>query len=195
MLRHWRANVDLQIIEDVTACSRYLTKYVAKCEPRSIPASEIYSKCVSSINPSISDPTKTVIRKYMIQSVGERDFSAQETAHLLQSLPLYSCSFNFVTVSLDGNRRVLTTRSAEDLATEPSLLDSYANRMEYYAASFPDVNSLHLVQFVSKYSVSKADTRTNPVVVYKMYLQFELVELYRKYVNFSQNSCYSVVSV
>ena len=88
MLRHWRANVDLQIIVDVTACSRYLTKYVAKSEPRSIPASEIYSKCVSSINFSNSDPTKTVIRKCMIQSVGERDFSAQETAHLLQSLPL-----------------------------------------------------------------------------------------------------------
>ena len=71
MLRHWRANVDLQIIVDVTACSRYLSKYVAKSEPRSMPASEIYSKCVSSINPSISDPTKTVIRKCLIQSSGK----------------------------------------------------------------------------------------------------------------------------
>ena len=33
MLRHWRANVDLQITVDVTACSRYLSKYVAKSEP------------------------------------------------------------------------------------------------------------------------------------------------------------------
>ena len=39
--------------------------------------------------------------------------------------------------------------------------------MEYYATSFPDVNSLNLVQFVSKYSVSKAELRerTQHVIV------------------------------
>jgi len=120
---------------------------------RSMPASEIYSKCVSSINPSVTDPTKTVIRKCLIQSVGERDFSAQETAHLLLSLPLYRCTFNFVTVSLDGNRKVRPVTNAsgsEDLATELSLLDTYAIRMEHYSTTFPDVISLNLVQFCIK---------------------------------------------
>ena len=32
MLQHWRANVDLQIIVDVQACARYMTKYAAKGE-------------------------------------------------------------------------------------------------------------------------------------------------------------------
>ena len=40
----------------------------------------------------------------MVRSVGERDFSAQETAHQLVSLPLVACSFSFVTLSLDGGR-------------------------------------------------------------------------------------------
>ena len=36
----------------------------------------------------------------MIQSVGNRDFSAQETAHLLLSLPHYTCTYRFVTINL-----------------------------------------------------------------------------------------------
>ena len=42
----------------------------------------------------------------MIQSVGNRDFSAQETAHLLLSLPLYTCTYRFVTINLDGGRQI-----------------------------------------------------------------------------------------
>lgn len=37
MLQHWRANVDLQIIVDVQACARYMSKYAAKGEPKSQP--------------------------------------------------------------------------------------------------------------------------------------------------------------
>ena len=59
-----------------------------------------YTDCVNKLG-SISNPM-IAFRKAMIQVVGERDFGAQETAHILQSLPLYSCTFNFVTLSLDG---------------------------------------------------------------------------------------------
>ncbi len=40
----------------------------------------------------------------MVRSVGERDFSAQETAHQLLSLLLVSCTFSFAPLSLDGGR-------------------------------------------------------------------------------------------
>ena len=50
----------------------------------------------------------SAFKKAMIQVVGERDFDAQETAHILQSLLLYSCIFNFVTLSLDGGRQIRT---------------------------------------------------------------------------------------
>ena len=49
--------------------------------------------------------------------------------------------------------------SSEDLATESSSLDTYANRSEQFATSFPEINSLNLVQFVSKYSIHKAELR------------------------------------
>ena len=61
MLQHWRANVDIQMIIDVTACARYLAKYVSKSEPRSKAASKVFSKCIHNL-PSTSS-TSTIIRK------------------------------------------------------------------------------------------------------------------------------------
>ena len=79
MLQHWRANIDIQVIIDVTACAHYLAKYVSKSEPRSKAASEVFSNCVHNL-PSTSS-SSTIFRKCLIQSVGERHYSAQETAH------------------------------------------------------------------------------------------------------------------
>jgi hypothetical protein len=42
----------------------------------------------------------------MIQVAGDRDMAAQETAHMLLSLPLVGCTFSFVTISLDNSRKV-----------------------------------------------------------------------------------------
>ena len=103
MLQHWRANVDIQVIVDVTACACYL---VSKSEPRSKATSEVFSNCIRSL--SSTSTATSAFRKCMIQSVGERDYSAQETAHLLLSLPLYSCTYNFITVSLDGSKQIST---------------------------------------------------------------------------------------
>lgn len=106
MLQNWRANVDLQVIIDMTACARYMAKYVSKCEPHSKAMDTIYSDCVNKLG-SNSNPM-SAFKKAMIKVVGERDFGAQETADILQSLPLYSCTFNFVTLSLDGGRQIRT---------------------------------------------------------------------------------------
>ena len=69
MLQHWRANIDIQVIIDVTACARYLAKYVSKSEPRSKAASEVFSKCVHNLLSTSS--SSTIFRKCLIQSVGE----------------------------------------------------------------------------------------------------------------------------
>ena len=47
-----------------------------------------------------------MVQKLMISSVGERDYSAQETCHLLMGLPMYRTSRDFVILSLDGSRQV-----------------------------------------------------------------------------------------
>ena len=88
----------------------------------------------------------------MIKVVGERDFGAQETAHILQSLPLYSCTFKFVTVSLDGVRT--DTQIPEESSTKPSMLETYMNRVQYKDI-FPNIMSLNIIEFVSNYTLSK----------------------------------------
>jgi len=52
-----------------------------------------------SANLDPDDSLKGLSQKLLIHSVGERDYSAQETCHLLQSLPLYHSSRTYVTVN------------------------------------------------------------------------------------------------
>ena len=124
MLQHWRANVDIQIIVDVDDCVRYTAKYAAKGEPRSQALSSIFHSSVDRLVDE-SDPL-TGLQSAMLRSVGERDFSAQETAHQLLSLPLVSCTFSFVTLSLDGGCRVKTNDQSNVHSLEPSFLDHYS---------------------------------------------------------------------
>ena len=165
MLQNWRANVDLQVIVDMTACARYMAKYVSKCEPHSKAMDAIYADCVSKLG--LNSNPLSAFRKAMIQVVGERDFGAQETAHILQSLPLYSCTFNFVTLSLDGGRKIRTnTQSPQEKSTTPSILETYMNRIQNQE-SFPNIMSLNIVDFVSKYTISQNELvcRTHEVIV------------------------------
>lgn len=79
-LQHWRANVDLQIIVDVQACAQYMAKYAAKAEPRSQTVHSLFKSCVDDL--SHSSHAHRALRRAMLRSVRERDFSAQETCHV-----------------------------------------------------------------------------------------------------------------
>ena len=61
---------------------------MAKGEPRSNMLKNAFNSAVQNVNSS-TDPLK-VMKNIMIKTLGERDFSAQETMHLLLSLKLYS---------------------------------------------------------------------------------------------------------
>ena len=168
MLQNWRANVDIQVIIDVTACVHYMAKYVSKAEPKSKAVDAIFADCVGTLG-FHSDSTSG-FRKAMIKVVGERDFSAQETAHLLQSLPLYSCTYSFVTLCLDGGQEICTTPSVtkthKDITIMPSMLDIYMQRQKYQN-EFPSVMSLNMIEFVSTYTFHQNELkqRSNEVIV------------------------------
>ena len=80
----------------------YCAKYATKSEPRSQPLKEIFATIVRSLKDD-SSPLKAM-QKLLINSVGERDFSAQETCHLLLQLPMFKASRDFIVLSLDGSR-------------------------------------------------------------------------------------------
>ena len=152
LLQNWRANVDVQVIVDPDECARYMAKYAAKGESKSTSMTDILKSCVDS---SVSTPS--ALRRAMVRAIGERDFSSQETGHMLMSLPLMSCSFTFIAISLTGDRRISEIDS--QLKIQPSILDDYANRTELM-----DIN---LIQFASEYSNVRGQLqkRSAPVIV------------------------------
>ena len=145
-LQGWRANCDIQPVIDYHACLAYLTKYASKGEPRSTVMKTAFNSIVRNCN-SDSSPTKRIMK-----SLGQRDFSAQETMHHLLSLKLVSSSFNVVPISLDGSRKIKANAANEDVATNNSLLDVYANRT-IYAESIPHIMTLNFITFATKYKL------------------------------------------
>ena len=146
----YRANVDLQKIVDVQACARYMAEYAAKAEPRSQTVHSLFKSCVDDL--SNSSHAHKALRRAVLRSVGERDFSAQETCHVLLSLPLVSCSFNFATVSLDGSKNIFKHPDSGELIMQASILDTYAS-------CDVSLSHLNLYQFIANYTTVQGQVR------------------------------------
>ena len=182
LIQNWRANVDLQVVVDVHACARYMAKYVAKAEPRSKSVSDIFTSCVQAC-PHDGNST-SVLRSAMIRAVGERDISAQETAHMLLSLPLTSCTFSFCILSLTGDRKIKRDAETDKLSLHHSFLELYSRRTTNL--------QLSLLQFASEYIEYKGELkkRSTPVIVrafpfyssdpagdnYNLYCKYQLIK-------------------
>ena len=141
-LSAWCANVDMQYCVSRRKVINYCAKYATKCEPRSQSLKEIFSTIVRSLKEDGSS-LKTV-QKLLISSVGERDFTAQETCHLLLQLPMFKASRDFVVLSLDGSRAVHEQLDEDQPATVPSALDHYISRPT--TVQFENITLLQFVQ-------------------------------------------------
>ena len=146
----WRANVDMQYCVSRHKVIEYCAKYATKSEPRSKSLKSIYSSIVRDLKES--DKSLRVVQKLLVNTVGERDYSAQETCHLLLQIPLYIASRDFVVLSLDGTRMVEPQLEEDQPATVLSSLDQYLAR-----PSSEIFQSMTLLRFTQHYSVSKAE--------------------------------------
>ena len=82
----------------------YCTKYVTKSEPRSQSLKDIFTNMVKSLKDG--NRSLKAVQKLLNNSVGDRDYSAQETCHLLLHLPMFKASRDFIVLGLDGSRAV-----------------------------------------------------------------------------------------
>jgi hypothetical protein len=148
-LQGWRANVDLKPILTTHAALQYVLKYAGKAEPRSLAFSEVLDKALRNDKPN--DPAVKAFQKLLIHTVGERDFSAQETCHHFLQLPLYNSSRNFVSLNLnkEANRQLRDSNENDPnnenngiMKTEPSPLQKYCNR----PAEFEELSLFKLYQ-------------------------------------------------
>ena len=97
-LSAWRGNVDVQYCISKRKVIEYVTKYATKCEPRSDTMKDIYTNIVHHLTDN--GTALQVIQKLLINSVGERDISAQEASHLLLQLPLVKSTRDYVPLQL-----------------------------------------------------------------------------------------------
>ena len=94
----WLANIDMKPIMSKRALRDYITKYATKAEKNAPAFLEILSSVVNSMAPEGS--AESACQKLLNKMLGERAYSAQETAHLLQGIPLVHCSVSFKTLNL-----------------------------------------------------------------------------------------------
>ena len=147
----WRANCDMQVILDYHACVEYLCNYAAKGEPRSNTLKNAFRTVVGNLKIN-TDPLK-VMKKIMIKTLSERDFSAQETMHLLLSLKLHSSLFQVFPVNLDGTRSLKKyVKNPNSSCTNDSILDKYSKRATF-KNDFPLVMKLNLARFITNYQI------------------------------------------
>ena len=144
LLQFWRANVDVQAIVDIEDCVQYMTKYAAKAEIKSQTAKQIFKTCVSKLSHT-SQPCNAM-RSAMIKSIGERDFSAQETSHMLLGLSLYNCTFTFTTLILDDSKttEIERTSTGTKLTSKPSIIHYYSKRFQNNDSEMQQMNLLTL---------------------------------------------------
>ena len=148
-LSAWRANVDMQYIVSRRRVIEYCTKYVTKSEPQSQPLKDVYTTIVRGLQEG--NTSLKVVQKLPINTAGARDYSAQETCHLLLQLPMLKASRDFIVLSLDGSRAVEDRLEEEQRATAPSIVDHYMRR-----PITPPFNDITLIEFAMQYSMPKA---------------------------------------
>ena len=144
-LSAWLANVDMQYIVSHQRVLQYCTKYVTKGEPRSKSLKEIFTTIVRGLREG--NTSLKAVQKLLINTMGERDYSAQKTCHLLLQLLMFKASRDFVILSLDGSCAVEDHLEEGQRATVLSIVDHYMGRPDS-----PYFNSLTLMEFARQYS-------------------------------------------
>ncbi len=148
-LSAWRANVDMQMIVSRRRVINYCAKYATKPEPRSKALKSVYGNVLKSLKGDDASALK-VVQKVMISSVGERDFSAQETCHLLLQLPMFRASRDFVVLSLDYSRQLEDHFEENECVTVDSPIEHYCAR-----PVTPEFANMTLLQFVQRFKTSR----------------------------------------
>ena len=94
----WRANCDFSPIISTIAVLLYIAKYVSKGEP----ISKLFINTVKEFcsKTDASAPVQKVISKILISKISDRDYSAQEVAHMLMSWPLYKSTWDFIVLNI-----------------------------------------------------------------------------------------------
>ncbi len=149
----WLANTDISPCTSIQAVVNYAAKYCSKVETQT----STYTEIARLILPHVSDqnPTLSFVSKMMNKLIGERNYSAQETCHLLLKLPLYEDSRVILSVDCRPpnrhNRLVEFSEAEETIQEKTTTYEKYLQRNE-------QMNNVSYFEFLEKYNFKS----TNP---------------------------------
>ena len=131
---------DIQVIIDYYLCLEYIAKYASKAEKISSVAREAVTSVLCE--PSNQNDTKRALRKFMMRAVGQRDMSIQQVMHHILSIKLISSTFQVITTSLEGSRKVKQSNDGSllDFLIQDDTADSVLILQETWT------NSHHIVR-------------------------------------------------
>jgi len=138
----------MQLIVSRHRVIEYCTKYLTKSEPRSETLKDTFTRIVRSLKDG--NTSLMAVQKLLNHTIGDRDYSAQETCHILLQLPMYKASRDFIVVSLDGSRAVEECVQEGGRATALSILDHYIAR-----ASTHMFNNMTIMEYAQHYTMPK----------------------------------------
>jgi len=115
---------------------------------------DILSTIINDSNPS--DPSLAAIQGLLLQTVSERDISAQETCHLLLGLPLYSSSRQFVSLNLNKDAPQWFCGSGNaPFSADDEVGQTVQSPLQKYWKHPAELEDLSLFQLYLKYHYSK----------------------------------------
>lgn len=126
MIMAWRANIDIKPVLSEQAALSYIAKYASKAESSTATFPDLLASVVEHMPPGHN--AQSACQKLLNKMLGERTYSAQETAHLLLGIPLVrtSVSFQSLNLSKDGSLRALM--DAGDDADQAMTRESWIQR-------------------------------------------------------------------
>ena len=160
ILKHWRANMDIQLVGNAESCAFYVCKYVCKAEPEELrdTLSALFA------NPNFNS---LGLRKRLIMIgtcvLKKRKISAQEAMYRLGGLKLYESSRSILNINtlpkLKRFKLVKPKSQREHLPAnctdEHALFES--NIIDYYRARPLELEYTSLHEFASWYSRQSHD--------------------------------------
>ncbi|TFK89924.1 hypothetical protein K466DRAFT_462268, partial [Polyporus arcularius HHB13444] len=101
----WRANIDMKPVLSEQAALSYIAKYASKAESNAPQFPALLASIAEQADTAAT--AQSMCQKLLNKMLGERAYSAQETAHLLLGIPLVRTSVQFQTLNLskDGSLR------------------------------------------------------------------------------------------
>ena len=173
ILRHWRANMDIQLINDADGAAYYVCHYLCKAEPDEL-------KCALSnlINTVFQqNPEMTAFQR--LWNIGlcvlkNRQVSAQEAAFRLSNLKLIQCSRSvvFLNTRPQAKRFKMLKPLNEIESMDDAETDIFLhNIIDYYSARPSSMETMSLHYFASWYKKCPPPVRQSARSLERLYVE------------------------